>query len=456
MGLTPTTQVPAAKAQSGNLRTYLLTGAAGVFGLRVAFGGLSFIATVVLARLLGTGGLGAFTYARAWILLLGIPAILGMDQLLVRNIAAYQAKAQWSSIRGLLEGANRAVLLASTGLALVAAAFPWAFSKHLSSEALITFWVALPLLPLITLSRVRQAALQGMHRVVRGAFPEQVVQPALFLALLGAAHLVFRGGLTAPWAMGLNVLAASAAFLLGAWMLRNALPPPANEAAPVFDGFDWRRSVLPLMFMAGAGVLYAQADSLLLGAIKGVEALGVYAVADKGAELIAALQVVVSAVLAPTAARLYAAGEIERLEQVFTKITWITLLASLPLAVGFIGFGRWFLLSFYGPKFTPAAAALAILSVGQLVGAAVGLVGILLIMTGHEADVALAIGGSAAANIVLNVVLIPKWGLKGAALANSSTTILWKVLMAVAVYRKLGIQITVLGKLVPGARKLPG
>src|SRR2546422_194241 len=410
MGLTPTTQVPAAKEESGNLRTYLLTGTAGLFGLRVAFGGLSFIATVVLARLLGTGGLGAFTYARAWILLLGIPAILGMDQLLVRDIAAYQAKAQGSSIRGLLEGANRAVLLASTGLALVAAAFPWAFSKHLSSEALITFWVALPLLPLITLSRVRQAALQGMHRVVRGAFPEQVVQPALFLALLGAAYLVFRGGLTAPWAMGLDVLAASAAFLLGAWMLRNALPPPANEAAPVFDGFDWRRSVLPLMFMAGAGVLYAQADSLLLGAIKGVEALGVYAVADKGAELIAALQVVVSAVLAPTAARLYAAGEIERLVQVFTRITWITLLASLPVAVGFIGFGRWFLLSFYGPKFTPARVALAILSVGQLVGVAVGLAGTLLIMRGHEAGVGLATRGSAGAHNGFNGVPVPQRG----------------------------------------------
>src|SRR3989442_8780468 len=113
MGLTPTTQVPAAE-ESANLRTYLLTGTAGLFGLRVAFGGLSFIATVVLARLLGTGGLRGFTYARPLILLLGIPAILGMDQLLLRDIAGYQSKAQWCLIWGLLAGANRAVLLASS------------------------------------------------------------------------------------------------------------------------------------------------------------------------------------------------------------------------------------------------------------------------------------------------------------------------------------------------------
>ena len=64
------------KEESETVRDRLLAGAGGLIGLRVAFSGLSFLVTVLLARLLGTTGFGAYSYAFAWVTLLGIPAIL--------------------------------------------------------------------------------------------------------------------------------------------------------------------------------------------------------------------------------------------------------------------------------------------------------------------------------------------------------------------------------------------
>src|SRR5262252_9443217 len=106
-----------------SLRDRLLLDTGGLLALRVAFGGLSFILTIILARTLGTEGFGAYSYAFAWTVLLGMPAILGMDQLLIREIATYRLHSQWHLIRGLLRMANCSVLVASVCIAVIAAAF---------------------------------------------------------------------------------------------------------------------------------------------------------------------------------------------------------------------------------------------------------------------------------------------------------------------------------------------
>jgi O-antigen/teichoic acid export membrane protein len=417
-------------------------------GLRIAFSGLSFLVTVLLARLLGTAGFGAYSYAFAWIVLLGIPAILGSDQLLVREVAVHHAKSDWGLMRGLLRRANGAVLLVSLGLALLAAALAWALRGRWPSPIMLpTFWVALILLPLVTLTRVRQGAMQGLHRVALGAMPEQLIQPALLVGLLSMAYLFWRQRLTAPLAMGLNVGAAAVAFAVGAVLLYRTLPLPVKEAAPVYRDMAWARSALPLVFIASMGVLFGQADTLILGAIKGAQAVGVYSVAHKGAEFITFALVVQNAAFASTAASLYAARDFERLQRLVTRLARWTLLACLPLAIVMIGFGYWFLLYCYGPQFTQARTALAILSFGQLVSVGIGSVGVLLVMTGHERDCATGIAAGAVANILLNLLLVPRWGTEGAAVAYAGSMILWNVLMAVLLYRKVGLHSTPLGTL---------
>ena len=432
--------------ESVTLRNRLVAGAGGLLGLRIAFSGLSFLVSVLLARLLGTAGFGAYSYAFAWIVLLGIPAILGSDQLLVREVAAHHAKSDWGLMRGLLRRASEAVLVVSLGLALLAAALAWALRGHWPSPIMLpTFWVALILLPLITLTRVRQGAMQGLHRVALGAMPEQLIQPALLVGLLSMAYFFWRQRLTAPFAMGLNVGAAAVTFAVGVVLLYRTLPLPVKEAAPVYRDVAWARSALPLVFLAGAGVLFGQADTLILGAIKGAQAVGVYSVAHKGAELVTFALVVQNAAFASTAASLYAARDFERLQRLATRIARWTLAVTSPLAIVFIGFGHWFLLYCYGPHFTQARTALAILSFGQLVNVGTGLNGILLMMTGHEGDAATTLGGSAAANIVLNLLLVPGWGIEGAAFANTISVILLNVLLTLALYRKTGIHSTAWG-----------
>ena len=196
--------------------------------------------------------------------------------------------------------------------------------------------------------------------------------------------------------------------------------------------------------MSGLSAIHAQASIILLGILGSEKLVGIYFVSYRLATMVTFILIAANTALAPIIARLYAEGDLERLQHVITKSVRILLLVSLPLALAFILEGHWFLLLF-GPEFTQGRVALAILCLGQIVNIASGSVGFLLIMTGHERQAALGLAISVLANIVLNVTLIPVWGLKGAACATAISMLIWNVLLVVMVHKRLGIHPTVLG-----------
>jgi O-antigen/teichoic acid export membrane protein len=244
--------------------------------------------------------------------------------------------------------------------------------------------------------------------------------------------------------MTLNAAASLAAFMFGAWLLWSSLPASVRESAPVYDDFAWTRSALRLVFVTGANILFAQADTLILGAVRGSAAVGTYTAAHKGADLIAFLLLAQNAAFASTAASLYATGDLARLQRLVTRLSRWTLLLSAPVALLLIVFGDRFL-QFYGPQFPAARSALAILSFGQLANVGMGSVGLLLIMTGNEREAAKAVGAAGLANITLTAALSPHWGSEGAAVAYAASMILWNVWMALSLRRKVGIHSTALG-----------
>lgn len=68
-------------------------------------------------------------------------------------------------------------------------------------------------------------------------------------------------------------------------------------------------------------------------------------------------------------------------------------------------------------------------------------------MTGNEKLVAVCMWSGALFNIALNLILIPKYGIEGAAIATMAGTIIWNVAMAWLCVRKTGIHSTAAGKI---------
>ena len=99
--------------RSRNLAGRFGRDAAGTLALRVTFAVCYGVANIFLARILGAADYGSYTFAAAWLTLLGIPTVLGMDRFLVREVATYSVQGAWGQMRGLLRQSNAHVLALS-------------------------------------------------------------------------------------------------------------------------------------------------------------------------------------------------------------------------------------------------------------------------------------------------------------------------------------------------------
>jgi O-antigen/teichoic acid export membrane protein len=403
---------------------------------------LSFLTSIILARWLGKDGFGVYTYAMTWPALLGIPASLGFNNLLVREVAVYSSQSAWGLMRGLLQWANAIVLIVSSLIALVAIAITLHLGQVSEPQMIASVCVAMISLPVISLTSLRLATMQGLHRVVLGQMPENLLAPLIFIVLMISSYwLLSNQGNIAVWVVGLKVGSLAITFVVGVVLLAKVLPQEVKEAKPEYQILTWLKDGLPFMMLGGLAVINSRIDILMLGALKGAGAVGVYAVVSRVTSLIIFALGILNNVISPTFATLYAEGQREQLQKLVTRTTRLISLFALVMTVGLIGLRYW-ILQLFGTEFIQGETALIILSTGYLVNAMTGSVGLLLNMTRH-ANFSAATGAFAAfLNICLNWMLIPKWGVNGAATATAISMILDNVINVIWVRQKLGIKST--------------
>jgi O-antigen/teichoic acid export membrane protein len=422
-------------------RSRVARGAVGVFFLKIAYSALGFGLGLLLAHTMGPAGLGAYTYAMSWAVLLGVPAALGMDKLVVRRVAVYYDHADWEHLRGLLNTANRAVLITSALVISLAAAVGLLASHTGFNQFIGPFLIALILVPILSLMKVRQAALTGLREVLRGQWPEFLLQPMLLALLVTTAWLATGRRLTPALAMALAVASSGIALVVGAWLLRRSMPEGALHTQGGSVALPWRQSILPLVLLGTIQVLQSQADTLLLGILTTARSVGIYSAASRGGLLVSFFLAAATPALGPAVASLHSARDNIGLQRLVTATARATFLLSLPVGLGMIIFGRWYLLLF-GQQFTEGTLALAILAGGQLVNVACGPVGNVMMMTGHERVTTRVMAVSAIIGVCASALLIRVWGLPGAAVGATTSLVIWNVLLVLEARRHLGIDCT--------------
>lgn len=399
---------------------------------------VGFVLSVLLARFLGASGYGVYALGLAWASFLAIPAILGLDRFLVRGIATYEVHGQWSLMRGLLRRTNQLVLIASTVLAGLAALIGFIL---LGPSLRTPFCIAMVLIPITNLTMLRQGAMQAIGRVLSGQLPEYLIRPFLILAGVLALELVGHGTLTATTALAANVTGVAVAFTVGALLLKRALPHALRSVAPQYVTREWLRASLPMMLIAGVWLANSYAGMLVVGSLQGARAAGVYTVVQKGAELIVVLLAAVNMPLSPAIARLHAHGDRAGLEHTTERMARATLFVSAPLALAFALLPGVYL-SIFGPGFRSGSTALIVLAVGQLINAAAGPSGTVLIMTGQERVAVRGVAAGLIANVILAFALVPSLGVTGGAIAFASSLMIWNTILVVLGRRRVGVNVT--------------
>jgi len=419
------------------LGRHLAVGATGTMALNVATLVLNFATTLVLSHLLGVDGYGAYAFALAWALVLTSVAGLGLAPLVIRQVASSHATREWAVLRGMLRWSNVLVLVAGLATAAVAGIVGFVFFRD-DGELLRPFLVGLLLVVPLSLTMLRQAAMQGIGRVILGRTPESLVAPGLFLVLVAVVGVAMDDRFSSGWAIALQVLATMVAFAVGAVLLVGSLPRDARAAEPEVHAESWRRSALPLFAL---GVLLAastQIGTIVVGAIGDPADAGVYSVAARLTAFIGFVMLAATYPLMPLVARLHAQQDDARMHSVVAGSARTIFLLSLPIAVAVIVLAAP-LLRLFGAEFDTGSDAVRILAVGELVKAFIGLSGLVLVMTGHEARLTRAVALGVGANVVLALALVPLLGVEGAAIAAAVGMVSTQVLLEIDVRRRAGL-----------------
>ena len=393
------------------------------------------VVAALITRSLGPGAFGLLTLSLTLSVVLATIASLGTDQGVVYFVA--RATAKGDRFRPSAPDSIRAALLMACPLAILGATAVWLGSNWIA-EVFFDDPRLAPVLsmmvvcvPLSTVLAAALGGLQGIQRVSLRSVLEFLVFPGLTLVFaVGVVRAGFgiravAGAYVAAWAITCVLAVALALRIRGP---RDSLP---FRGLLVFS--------LPLMMSILLSYLLLHVDSLMLGALATVEDVGLYGVASRLALPLILVLDSVNRAFSPMVAHLHHEGAMARLESLYAMATeWL-------LAIDILGaLALWLyseaLLSLFGPEFVAAASALVVLSSGLLVAAVFGASGYMLIMTGHPrlemADNVLLL----AANVLLNWLLIPRWGLLGAASATGLSMGGVHVLKALQVRWILGMQ----------------
>lgn len=429
-----------------SLRAYLVRGTTGVFILQALTTALGFLTNVLLARFLGSVEYGVYTYVYAWVGILTVLSMFGFGDVLIREIASYQARQEWGLIAGILRSVGRYAVYISIGVAAASAVIIYLFPHLFNPQIFPAIWFALLLLPTLTIFNLTGQALVGNKKVIQAKVTGVLVRAPLFIVLLVLVFGLMPAARTAAVAIFLGLCATCAALLGSLYLLYKSLPHDAVAATPEYQVRRWFKSALPLLLIAGLFELNTRMPILILGSFSDLESAGFYAVAALIAGFIGFILMSVNLTVSPVFSTLYTSGDMRRLQRIVTQSTRIMVAVCLIMALSIVVLRNW-LLSFFGPAFHQASSLLVLLSVGQVVNVFAGSVGTLLVMTGHERWVVRGVGASTLLMAVMYPVLISQWGVNGAGVATIIGIAVWNLILVRQVYAQLGIDPTALGLL---------
>lgn len=413
-----------------------------VFGVRVSGAALTFLTQVLLARWMGASQLGVYVLAFSWFLLISTLASIGYSEATIRFVGHYLAQDDHAHFHGYVRRGQQitaiaGVLGAAGGLLLIFALRGW-----IAEEQIMPLAIAILCIPFYSYMRLYSSFAHAQSRFSLAYMPNAVVRPALFL---GTVALAWWLGLelSAELAIGMHGgLIAMIALLQIAFFFRG----PTRELlrhTPKYETRLWFRTSVPLLLITLFTQYFYEISIVLSSPHLSPDEVGIFSVSFRTALLIAFGLFAVNAVMMPAASRLYSKGDLPGLQRLISRTTLLKFGPSLCAVAVIVVFGRE-ILSIFGEEFIAGYQAFVILSLSQLLISAVGPVDTLMRITGHQDECLLTFGASLILAVVLNQILVPAFGMLGAAAAVFLVIACWSIWLHILVVRHLGIRPSVL------------
>jgi O-antigen/teichoic acid export membrane protein len=310
-------------------------------------------------------------------------------------------------------------------------------SQHVIREPGLTPYLRVvgALVPGMTIQAVVIATFRGKKRVQERIIVSNLVSPIARMGLIASVVLLGFGAFGAIVAWTSGILLSTG---LGIYYLFRR----TNTFSSLTFNPRYRELLafsLPLMFSSIMWTAVQQVDNLLIGYYETSVEVAVY----DGAFLLARLLIIALSAFGflfmPIFSELDKSSEVDRMQDVYQSTTEWAVLLVLPLYVALILNPDTILTVVFGEDYSLGALPLIIVLTGFFIHVLSGLSGDALIALGHTQVVMVGNISIGIINTLLNIGLIPYWGILGAAISSASSYALFNLGYLYWLYRDTGI-----------------
>jgi O-antigen/teichoic acid export membrane protein len=418
--------------------------AGAAFLIRVVSAALIYASQILFARWMGSFEFGIYVYVWTWVLLIGDMADLGLASSAQRFMPDYARRKAHNLLRGFLSrsrwlAVGSATIVAACGALGVKLLEPW-----LASYVVLPLSIACVTLPFYALMQMQDGIARSQNWIHLALVPPYIVRHLVMLALVLAAFFLNfpTDAVTVVSAVAISFALTVVAQTLA---LNRRLATTVEPGPRAYDVRKWYAVSLPIFMMEAFYLLLTNTDILVLQQFRAPDDVAVYYAAAKTLTLVTFVHFAISAAVAHRFTEYHVAADRVRLEQFLRdSIRW-TFWASLAAMVVILAAGP-LLLSLFGARFVEGYHLMFILTVGLLARAAVGPVERLLSMLDQQRICALVYASAFALNLTMCVVLIPRFGMEGAAISTSTALVVESILLFWVTKRRLGFHVFIWGR----------
>lgn len=410
-----------------------------VFLGKIIEAGLLLLFNLLAVRLLGTGNYGLFIYIFNILQILSMVTKFGLDRGIINFVPILNQKADHKEVKNIISF----TVHLTTILSLLIVMSVLVFSEFISNELLNNpsmeshLIVTMPLLILVNFLNLSIGIFRGIGEINKYIIAKNILIPLVMLiSLFIFSNFIFNGYTNLTLVYYLSYIIASLYLLI--YLIK-------SKRLSVFslkrnrNSIDLMKFSMPLFLSTFSGYLLTKIDTFFIGYFMSNSSVGVYNILLQIAVMSSFVLTAFNTVFAPNISILYKENKINELRNKYQVITrWISL-------INFIFFGLILLLSkeilsIFGYEFSDQYMVLLILCGGQVLNAGVGPVAEMNVLTGKPRYEFYTMFVSLIINIVLNIILVPKFGLTGAAIASFISVGLINFILLFLLYKDMRIQ----------------
>lgn len=382
-----------------------------------------------ISRVYGAEVTGIFSVFLTIITLLSVFSKMGFDTSIVKRIAFYSANNQLDAVNP----AHQKISLIVLSTSLILSGIIFILNERINlfffddAETFNFLWLSITL-PFFSLYSINMESLRGLKKMGSYAILQNV---SLFSIAFISLLFYFNSGLNSDpifsFCVGVFLIFVISYILFK----KNTLA----RSKKTVTSKDLLKESFPMLLSNSAFYLMTMIDILMISYFLPESETGIYTNAAKIANLNIIFLFAINSIAAPKLAEFNSTSDLKYLRAFTKETSRLSIILSLPIFIIIILFPD-FLLSLFGQEFTDGKYVLITLGLGQFFNAIAGSVISVLNMTGKQNIAKNIILSSTLVNLILNFILIPKYGIIGAGIATGFTTILWNALGVLMIYKQ--------------------